>query len=461
MIKEGDKEIYKGRWWIPNTSKRVHGVLTIIPNKEIELQLEAHLEKSLKGPKTKYGYFKETEVIIGNTNCGRKITLFDCSILELNNEMIVYTELAIIGGHFNNKEQLKFKWINITLSNLDDWANINLISSKINKNREMTLNIAKRDHIKIKVKDSFNLYIDYGYNIPFLPETKKEICIKRQTIMSIETFKLINIGELMGIITNIRYFLMLATFNFVYLKQMKVFHKEEKNSEEELEIYSLSIMPDEVRDLGTGGMLFTLNDIKVKINEIMNNWFKKAEDFKVIFDTYSILLRNRATSYIIFFIMIVGIIEQLHRKTMRKLSLSEKKHEERVNFIIDSIPDEDKYKQYKDWIKEILYNYSNEKNLRTKLKELVKKSNDIFKLNSKKINSFVNEVVETRNYYVHLDDNKKHLATKELGLLKLGKRLESIFIVNILKELNFDNYLIENIREKGILGKIIKNVWRN
>lgn len=464
MIKEGDKEIYKGRWWVPNTQKKVFGVLTIIPNKEIKLELEGNLELSSKDKMILYDYLPIEEIILGDTNCGRKITLYNCNILKLINEMHIFPNLAIIDWHFDSKEQIKFKWINIKLTHLDDWANIPLISSQLNEtngHREIIIKIVECVPLNIKIKNFFNLKINFGYNAPLFPINQREINVKRQTNISIESFKLINIEESLNLIKKIRNFLILATLNFIYLTQMKVFYEESKNSKRELTIYSLSDIPDEIEELKYYDMLFTLKDIKENINEILNNWFAKAEDFEVIFELYSILLHSKEMSYRNSFLIMVGILEQFHRKTMEKLDITELEHKKRVDFIVDSIPDNDESKRYKNWLKEILENYSNEKNLRKKLKELLKKSNDVFNLNSREMDSLIYKVVETRNYYVHLDDAKKHLAAKGMDLFILQKKLESIFIVTVLKELNFDNNLIKTIREKGLLGKILTNFWKN
>jgi len=92
--------------------------------------------------------------------------------------------------------------------------------------------------------------------------------------------------------------------------------------------------------------------------------------------------------------------------------------------------------------------YSNELNLRARLKQIVK-SFETFYGSSKNCKSFINQIVNTRNYLTHYDINLKSSACSGAHLFDLCMKMECLFQLHFMKEIGFSNEQIGAVVENN------------
>ncbi len=141
------------------------------------------------------------------------------------------------------------------------------------------------------------------------------------------------------------------------------------------------------------------------------------------------------------FLSLIMALEVYHRRLIGNEDISTEEHEERVKQILNNTPD-----KYREWLKEKL-KYSNEPSLRKRIKEIydmLKNIGYVTDLIPKK-KDFVDDVVNTRNYFVHYDQSLKNKALKGTKLYRLIQKLKVLVEICLLKEIGFLDTGIDNI----------------
>ncbi|WP_265463615.1 HEPN domain-containing protein [Bacillus velezensis] len=189
--------------------------------------------------------------------------------------------------------------------------------------------------------------------------------------------------------------------------------------------------------------LFEYEDIKSKFGDILNRWFEKEEDLKTIVSLHL----NKFESYYIEskFLTSIQALEIFHRR-----------------FYEGNILDQQIYNQASDKIKVFIseqlegevrdfflakFKHGNEYNLGKRLKELINDLSQDSKLyiigNSERRTSFLQKLIETRNYLTHYDDSGKTTILKHPYVLFLAViRMNIILVYVLLKELGINEELI-------------------
>ncbi|MDP0481933.1 hypothetical protein P4V37_05320 [Bacillus subtilis] len=189
--------------------------------------------------------------------------------------------------------------------------------------------------------------------------------------------------------------------------------------------------------------LFEYEDIKSEFGNILNRWFEKEEDLKTI---VSLHLNKFETNYIESkFLTSIQALEIFHRR-----------------FYEGEILDQQIYNQASDKIKEFIseqlegevrdfflakFKHGNEYNLGKRLRELINKLSQESKLyiigNSDRRASFLQKLIETRNYLTHYDDSGKTTILKHPYVLFFAViRMNIILVFVLLKELGISEELV-------------------
>lgn len=200
----------------------------------------------------------------------------------------------------------------------------------------------------------------------------------------------------------------------------------------------------------------TLERIKDEFTCMLNYWFLKESQFDLIIDNY---LNDLYIDYYIETKLVNSIrnLEIYYRNFVRDPHYIEERREALkrdqellIQFVEDEVTEE--HKQH--FIRNILY--IGEESLRVKLNELIRNLPEpLFticikqeeKSPSKSRSSFINKLMETRNYYTHGDEAKKYpdRVTKTKDLLLINEKLKLIQRYYIYKELGITEELILNI----------------
>jgi Apea-like HEPN/ApeA N-terminal domain 1 len=198
-------------------------------------------------------------------------------------------------------------------------------------------------------------------------------------------------------------------------------------------------------------MSFPLLSLADRAVQLFSKWFSSADSMRSVYSTYFSTIFNDASYVDAKFQALVQAIEGFHRRTYGGLYLEESEYAQIRDKLVSAIPEGIELS-----LKERLKNaikYGNEYSLRKRLKDIVgglqPKTQEILRLNP----SFQSDVVETRNYYAHLDDaSKTRYVGDGAALYELNKRLSALFQILVLMSIGVpEEEAASRIVEHGML----------
>ena len=105
------------------------------------------------------------------------------------------------------------------------------------------------------------------------------------------------------------------------------------------------------------------------------------------------------------------------------------------------------------WLEGLL-EYANEPRLRTRLKRVMKQNSSLFHVTSHNKETFINDVVNTRNYLVHLDSENRMKAVLDVRLVDLTDKVEVLARFTLLRHFGFSEqdlaYLLQHTERRYI-----------
>jgi len=219
--------------------------------------------------------------------------------------------------------------------------------------------------------------------------------------------------------------------------------------------YRLSSTPPLGRKLLPQQMLFTLDDARPRLETLLNNWLIKHEILRPVFDLYFGATYSPHSYLEQTFLSLMQALETYHRRTSSETELPQGRHQERLDAILDSVP-----AQYRDWLNEKLL-YSNELTLRRRLKDVLGRCPLVVDnlVNDKP--SFVNGLLDTRNYRTHYDKSLEYKALQGTALYPFVVRIRSLVEMCLLLELGFSCEEIAAIFERVDRYAEIRNADQN
>ena len=96
----------------------------------------------------------------------------------------------------------------------------------------------------------------------------------------------------------------------------------------------------------------------------------------------------------------------------------------------------------------------NRRSFRAKLKEVYEKHGGLFSSFISDKDDFIKRVIDTRNYYTHYSPKLEERAVKIEDLPFLSQNLRFILIVILMKQIGFDDKLIEQALERYMRFRI-------
>jgi len=450
MIKEFE---YDGIWWLPdNPRKQVSGTLRFTPDAGAVLDLIGSFKDIKDMNKT-----LDPEVILGVSSNGKNITLHKCFENKLSLSIpglltsSFYANLVFIGAHFQDLKYIKFKSISVHYLYLDEWVNISGFDIKpLRKEKEVIIKYKQPEPFQANINDEFKVLINFKSIWPTLSSVQKEATIKQKAEIKIETFEEKSFEYYRKIMYHIRNFLSLGIMEPVYplttegITEVNKVVTNDKIYNTPVEIYyRLPNIPKAPKTLLSFEMLFTFEDISEKFENVLKNWFEKAEMLKPVYDLYFGTLYNPRMYLQHEFLSMIRAVEAYHRLKFEGKYLSDEDYEpiqERFKDIINKLSVEASFKEaLKSKLK-----YGNEYSLRKRLKDLFVAYQEITQNFIKDEDNFINRVIDTRNYLTHYDKKLRSIADGK-DLYCITQKLKIILQTCLLYELGFDRKEIKSI----------------
>ena len=439
-----------GTWHIPcSKPKKVKGNLYLNPLKGM-INLIVYSSESI-------GLLNEFDIISGKTTFGSKITLYKCNVIretmhmgtKIKYETLIAAEYVFDRADFKIKEDILFHEVIFRFSNLDEWAFLEGFNLYSDKNYDFSLTYKYPKQIECKVDDETTLILNCSLNSPLLSIVDKEVKVTQKVYISVKHAIPQPFEKSISIIRTLMDFIGLCiqqSVDFIEInglnpKHYQIYKNTKDKIYDDIPIYTTNQTDESYKAVDPRMILLNLKEIEQNFELYIKNWFEKRELLRPVIDLYLNTLNYKEMSVELHFLSLVQALESYHRRTRKNYVIDYDKHKDRVNSIIDSIPEE-----YKGWLKEKL-NFSNEPALIQRLEELSHDGDDywVFFNGKKEIEIFINSVKNTRNYFIHYDKKLESKALKGEELNIACFYLRCMLEYYLLKEIGLP---IEDIRKK-------------
>ncbi len=441
-----------GVWWIPaQQPNAIAGILTFSHQEGFNLNLIGMFK-----PVQALPLVQTQPIILGVTQEGKAVTLQDC--VEVNTQLNFggsfsfskqqfKAQSAYIGTHFAYPQEVRFYKVALQYSYLPAWAKLPWLQEQVIPNESGKLGkhefaytpppevMATTAKGTITVTSTFHTTndllqeVNLRHSVWLEIETQEELALENWLAQFINPFQnLLNLGTHRP--NSIR------TIH-AYSKQHNITRPDGSIRENPIQVlfqqYYYENEPSE--KLREHEMLFTLQDIIHDFSQVIEKWLRIADDLDSVCNLFFGIQYNERLYLEQRFLNIIQAVESYHRRRSDKQDLPEEKHQQRIEAILAGTPQE-----YKKWLTDKL-KYSNELNLRKRLKDLLD-SNSVNKVILplvRKKNAFVDKVVNTRNFFTHYDPSLERGVARGVELYRLTQILALLLEACFLNELGFSS----------------------
>jgi len=403
---------FEGEWWLPNNSKeKLYGKLRYHYQEGLFLELDDCFESFLNQDPL----LCHVPIILGELeNQKKKITLFACHLQSYSpngdqkNHSRIFCQMAFSGYHFNSSEEIKYKKIYAQFTHLDEWLGITgfkVVHSYDEKldARKISVEYTDPKSITARLDDNFSIAFDFHYknNTGYYPTDEATIvqivrvCIEADTESTLSDF--------FKIIFQLERFFSLGMMRQIYAFNLQGIAPQIFDEDEFDYPRDIFVIINKNFELGKRlypqEMLFSYNDVKGRIEILLQNWFKKREALEPIFDLYFSASHNQTIPDYLRFLCYVQALESFHRRIIEKYTF---------------------------------------KHLNTRLEEIFKKNFEFqfyFDIN---VNQFIQDAVNTRHFHTHGDESLKNKILSGSDLEHASRKLRAMLQLIFLLELGFE-----------------------
>ena len=283
---------YGGTWGLPNNSDEFNGEL-IIDTEKGAIQLTIYGDnKDFKDLFLTQTFNRKFAIINGTLTNGALISLLSCTVHKRNARLmgntivIISAQFAVLGKHFINSDEIKFKHIWYSLSNTIEWSNLCRFEWDSNNGNK------EENHIGFlwKNKEQVEIIVDENTQIAFIPAFGKhsftyythEINLSQSIYVDFTYNNSVSLEESLNHIESIIRLISFAIGDKVSIVKMEYF-----DSEIPIEIIYSKAEPYKESKHHIYDMYFTLDNLVESDQRGLKNWFEKIEVLRPILNLYS------------------------------------------------------------------------------------------------------------------------------------------------------------------------------
>ena len=445
-----------GFFWLPDDAEnQVPGVLRISESGDITLEVSYLYD--FRRPalhKRRLGYPEESE----DANIKRIVGVIDDGLITLDgcyygpytikrgvSTTTIHAIRGFIGVNYKKKEKLTFTKFTFSVEGLDEWLWISGFQTEHNwEDMSRSIHFRPPEEIALNLPDGIELKFIFSWtDSPGLTESH----ITQKASISLISKELRPIEDFLDLVFKLHLFFCFAIDKVVSLDSVTGYSSEitqeyQDGQKREIPIkiyYQSGPYSDTKPKVHPHDMLFVYGNVSDQLEEILTRWIHDYEISKPAFNLY-FATKSGGQKYLDGkFLSLAQGIETLHRRNSQETRMSEDEFRNLIDTILNAVPDDGQ----RQWIDEKL-KYANELSLRNRLKKMIDPFKDLFG-NSKKRNSFIGKVVDTRNYLTHYDSSLENKAANGEDLWKLYRKLEALFQLHFLQLIGMDIESIKSI----------------
>ena len=455
-----------GFFWLPSHPENQYpGILRISDVGEITLRINyliTTIDSNLLHSGTPIG--KEPPRILGQID-DDPITLVGCKAAEDPfyplrlvqgnvSASIFNVGWAFIGANYGEGEHITFTSVQFSVEGLSEWLTVSGFRHKFESDSgkaDWRLEYRQPDDISIPLPDDIELTFAFSpsFALPDHGESGISSSITQNSHISLASTELVSFVAFSSVVHKIHTFLCFAINNIVSTKSITGYSKNKLDKwgrETPVKIfYQSQIQHPQHRQNTFTPMTFKYSDVSANLEEVIVRWIENYDKSQPAFDLYfdSKIGAHKFLNAI--FLSLIQGIETFHRRNYDRTQMEHGEFRELHDKIVESVP-----ASRREWIEGRL-KYANEISLRNRLRHLIEPFQELFGISSER-KSFVNKVIDLRNYWTHydqdLEDVEKSVTTEELWELCL--KLEALFQLHFLKLVGMDIEVIRSIAQKNV-----------
>jgi len=356
--------------------------------------------------------FNKDNVVLGECDGAPRITLLGCSYKKsaehgMASSTYYYgAESTLIGAHFEEGAAIKFKALEVQDLNTRSWLGETTSYNNGNIRHAFDpVHVARLEDVNIEIVPGERPYLRLKAENATAYNELRAISDRFHDLLSLAVGTPVVSIDILGFVDeNI---------------EVRIYHAPRYSGK------PVIILRDD--------MVFTFDDIWHNSQVILTSWFNSWKEIEAVHELYFSNLYHSVPYPRARFLSYVQALEVYHRqKIMNKDSLIVE-FEGRKKRMYSKMEDRDK-----EWFdRRMKYGY--EPTQRDRLREILCRLPELFALDKRQRNKLVGDIVDTRNYYIHLDKSSRSGAiTDEDKLRNLTQRLQMLLGVLLLKELGFD-----------------------
>jgi Apea-like HEPN/ApeA N-terminal domain 1 len=349
--------------------------------------------------------------------------------------------MIIVGEHFEREEEVGFERLIVQYLHLDAWAGVfgfEIAFIDDPDTHPITMRHELPEPIAANVGDEYQVKLFFGSGFETSPRPFTHATITQVAELVISFSEKKPLQDLLDIAYRLQHLLSLGT----------------RRSAFPVAMWGAMGPVGEVRRVGiyyrtlgrTGTlkerpvrheMLFSLRDLPGGFGPAVEKWLARAEVLDPVYRLYLGTVYNPQMFLEQRFLSLVQALEAYHRRTTGALDLPEDEHEKRMEAILAAVPEE-----HSEWLEGKL-RYSNEPNLRKRIKHIFDEHpqtvNSVVGSSSKDKKTFINKVIDTRNYRTHFDESLDGRAARDEELHRINDKLRHLIEMCLMAEIGFED----------------------
>lgn len=435
-----------GLWWNPGTpDQKCHGTLTVSRSGKISLELS-------DPPNSLMGNRNDIPIVHGTLKKKVKVSLFGIIIMgdSFANSFRTRTfqiDSLLVGQHLHSKvDEPVFTDIEIEIEGLYEWVGFPKIPLERNIEKNVVEIVSKNvepKHFRISSDLSLSIKQDRYAQYSSRGST---LTIEYTAAIGLSWMSSKSLLDIQSIIYRINSFLCLALDNPVSLTSVKVSKPKGSTDQQETMAFiyqSLPEMMEESAFFHPSWFLFSYKMIENDFEKILSNYLAES-DLKIAYDLYFSATAFKHNLLETRFVLLIQGLEIFHRLTQDCKKFPEEKFEKLKKSLTGCCENEEEKKLVNDSLA-----FANECSLRVRLNQIL----DAFPSIIPNKKQFINELVNTRNYYTHFDPRMKPKAKFGLDLWILSNRTEALFSLCILGNLGFSEEQIQMVCQSASIKR--------
>lgn len=446
---------YSGEWWLPSQEDRkVAGEATFIGNNQTKLVLHGAFAHDFKSGKMES--LPWYPIILGTTEASQPITLLHCQETSVNLSLIdqegrkqeCTVEVAYIGAHFTDPQQILFNKVDMHYSYLPQWVGLFPYRGHQKTFDEVRALITKGTITVQLIEDVWN---ELTKEADFIKEADLPDVVR----IRCEVAEALSLDKWMSqFIAPLQHLISLAIqrpnaiVNIVgYVKQTGADQSSNDKAEVPIQIASCpAIIPISTsKATFPQTILFSLQELASDFSSVIDAWLRTADELNSVYRLFfGVQYTNLPLD--LQFLLIAQAVEVYQDHRFEKAAFSEEEYQALMRTILAACPEEQK-----DWLADTL-KYSNHTTFRQQLRNFITQTNAVLHpllgKNSEKRNELAEVVYDTRNYLTHHTKELASKAASEIELFYITRCLSLALEVCLMKEVGFTTQRLIEIVQK-------------